>query len=92
MRKICGYLEKLFKPFSCHPDCTSGQRNRQREGNNNTVDTDYQGILNGNPELVVELKYCLKYFSPAQLLPHNSPGRRKILKCNGYAVHRYIGK
>ena len=91
MRKICGYLEKLFKPFSCHLIAHQGQRNRQREGNNNTVDTDYQGILNGNPELV-GIKILPEILQPCPAASHNSPGRRKILKCNGYAVHRYIGK
>ena len=91
MRQIGGYLEELLKPFSCHLIAHEGKRNGKREGNQYTVQADYQGILNCYPELV-GIKILSEVFQSCPAASHNPLGWGKILKGNGHTVHRYIGK
>ena len=91
MRKICGYLEKLFEFLCPNLIAHQRQRDRQREGNQNRVKADDNRIPDCESELI-GIEILNEVIQSHPFAAPDSFCRSKILKRNNHSVHRIVGK
>ena len=91
MRQVGRYLEELFEPLGVHLVAHQRNQDGQREGNQDGVNADYQGVADGVGKHVGG-KVLLKIPQPCPLTAQDAARRLKILERDDDAIHGQIGE